>query len=191
MSHDTSTHFEEWRDVPGYEDYYKVSNHGRVRSLDRWIPTAKTIRFYSGGIIAPSALSDGHLKVRLYKDGSKKNHKIHRLVLRAFDREPRDGEVCRHLDGNPENNHIDNLVWGTQSENNYDQTRHGTNQSALKTKCPRGHLLVRPNLRPSALEKGRRTCLACDRASAYARKYGLKDQLQQLSDEKYLQIMNG
>jgi hypothetical protein len=32
--------------------------------------------------------------------------------------------VARHLDGNPDNNHIDNLCWGTQQENIEDQFRH-------------------------------------------------------------------
>jgi hypothetical protein len=33
---------------------------------------------------------------------------------------------CRHLDGDPANNHIDNLCWGTRSQNVYDAIRHGT-----------------------------------------------------------------
>jgi DNA-binding CsgD family transcriptional regulator len=34
--------------------------------------------------------------------------------------------VCRHLDGNPANNHISNLGWGTNSENTQDRLEHGT-----------------------------------------------------------------
>jgi predicted XRE-type DNA-binding protein len=33
---------------------------------------------------------------------------------------------CRHLDGNPENNRVDNLCWGTRSENAQDSMKHGT-----------------------------------------------------------------
>lgn len=52
--------------------------------------------------------------------------KIHRLVLKTFDRLPRKGEECRHLDGNPFNNHISNLKWGTTKDNCYDKLKHGT-----------------------------------------------------------------
>ena len=50
----------------------------------------------------------------------------HHLVLNTFDRERNDGEMCRHLDGDPANNHISNLKWGTQKENYADAVKHGT-----------------------------------------------------------------
>lgn len=33
---------------------------------------------------------------------------------------------CRHLDGNPANNRLSNLKWGTKVENESDKRRHGT-----------------------------------------------------------------
>lgn len=192
MSHDTSNPKEQWRDIPGYEGYYQVSDHGRVRSLDRMILGSGLSFQYRPGmmIILQKVQHTDHLKVRLHRNGHKEDHHVHRLVLGTFDRPRRDGEVCRHLDGNAANNHISNLTWGTPSENNYDQVRHGTHPFAFRTHCPRGHELREPNLRPSALKKGGRTCLACDRGMSYARKYGLMDQVQSIADDRYEKIMH-
>ena len=65
----------------------------------------------------------GHRKVLLGRD--KEGHWVHRLVLRTFVGEPIPGDVARHIDGNPENNRLENLAWGTPAENNRDMVRHG------------------------------------------------------------------
>jgi len=49
---------------------------------------------------------------------------VHRLVLEAFHRPPRPGEVGRHLDGDPANNDADNLAWGTPKQNAEDRALH-------------------------------------------------------------------
>ncbi len=75
----------------------------------------------------------GHCRVTLYDDaGCAGRHLIHRLVLEAFDRAPRDGEQGRHLNGNPENNALWNLKWGSQSDNWGDRKRHGNGRSWSK-----------------------------------------------------------
>lgn len=51
---------------------------------------------------------------------------LHRLVLTHFDREPKEGEQGRHLDGNPTHNHISNLEWGWPNDNVQDMVVHGT-----------------------------------------------------------------
>lgn len=53
---------------------------------------------------------------------------VHALVLNAFVGPRPKGMQCRHLDGNPDNNHISNLVWGTARENQIDRRRHGTHK---------------------------------------------------------------
>lgn len=54
---------------------------------------------------------------------------VHRLVLEAFVGPCPGGMECRHLDGNPRNNNLSNLKWGTRSENQQDSVRHGTKYS--------------------------------------------------------------
>ena len=51
----------------------------------------------------------------------------HRLLLLTFvGPPPFPGAQVRHLDGNPMNNALDNLAWGTAKENAADRDRHGT-----------------------------------------------------------------
>ena len=50
---------------------------------------------------------------------------VHKLVLEAFGGTRPDGMECCHNDGDPKNNRIENLRWGTGKENAADCTRHG------------------------------------------------------------------
>ena len=61
-------------------------------------------------------------------NGSRWTIAVHLLVARTFLGEPGVGMQARHLDGNPLNNHVDNLQWGTVLENARDRIRHGTQQ---------------------------------------------------------------
>lgn len=164
MSYD----IEHWKPVVGFEGLYEVSDHGRVRSLDRM--TARGLR--KGQMMKPFALDTGHLRVRLSRDGRGSGPLVHRLVLEAFVGPCPDGQEGCHSDGNPENNHVGNLRWATRSENQLDSVRHGTHQWARRTHCPRGHDLEHPNLVPSEYVKGTRSCLACSRAKSIARVNG-------------------
>lgn len=112
-----------WKDIPGYEGKYQVSNLGRVKSLPKLVGTRTTGRICKGyvqqeRILKPQDAGWGYLKVALWKDGKFKQRKIHRLVLEAFC--PTDGmDVLNvnHRDENKKNNHLDNLCWVTPSEN--------------------------------------------------------------------------
>ncbi len=58
--------------------------------------------------------------------GTKKQVYVHQLVLGAFVGPCPIGMECRHLDGNPSNNFLSNLRWGTHLENMEDMRRHGS-----------------------------------------------------------------
>jgi hypothetical protein len=63
---------------------------------------------------------------------------VHRLILEAF-RGPRpERMVCRHLNGNPRDNRLENLCWGSCRENEADKLRHGTR--AWGARCGRSTL---------------------------------------------------
>lgn len=138
---------ERWLPVPGYEGLYQVSDAGRIRGrrglLRSWV-TAK----------------GGHLRVALSANGVRKDFYIHRLALLAFAGEPGPGQECRHLDGDPSNNRLSNLAWGTVSENQLDRVRHGNHHEALKTHCPAGHAYDEPNTYVRSC--GGRICRACN-----------------------------
>lgn len=110
-----------WLPVPGFEDQYQVSDLGRVRSL-RWA-TPRVLR--------PGPSNYGHLSVVL---GRGNTRMVHALVLLAFVGARPSGAECRHLDGNPANNRLDNLRWGTRTENILDAVRHGTWNSEKRIK---------------------------------------------------------
>jgi hypothetical protein len=86
------------------------------------------------------------------------------LVLTAFvGSRPSGLEGC-HRNGDPTDNRLENLRWDTRTANIFDAVAHGTHPFASRTQCPRGHLLVEPNLVRSILPN--RGCLACNRARA-------------------------
>ena len=155
---------EQWLPVPGYEGHYEVSDHGRVRSLDRTVLRCGRTMRVRGEMKALVDNGQGRKRVYLSKDGQMRRLQIHRLVLSVFVGPCPEGMEACHNDGNPANNHVENLRWDTGSANMHDKRRHGTDHQVNKTRCPRGHKLAGANLRPR--EPGRRSCRACNRASA-------------------------
>lgn len=111
----------------------------------------------------------GHLTVQLWNGGKKKRIKIHILVMELFVGPRPKGLEVRHLDGNPENNHVRNLKYGSSSENKLDQVRHGRHAYASRTHCANGHEYTEENTKISIETKpsGRitrvRRCLSCRR----------------------------
>jgi len=143
----------EWRPVPGFPNYL-VSSDGKVLSLKR--------RGAPGGIRKTFDHGSGHLHVVLLNGSHNDRHgfMVHHLVLEAFVGPRPQGMECRHLDGNPANNVVSNLAWGTRSENQLDRVSHGTHHEANKTHCPHGHLYDEQNTRH---RNGKRHCMTCQR----------------------------
>ena len=117
---------EVWKDIPGYEGKYQASDKGRIRSLTRRVNIGGgRTRLMRGRVLKPAASKkyDPHLSVVL---GHGENGRaVHVLVALAFLGPRPDGQDVRHLDGNPKNNRLDNLAYGTRAENIYDVTRIG------------------------------------------------------------------
>ena len=112
---------ENWRDVPGFEGRYMVSDQGRVRSLVGGRLTGRVLR--------QSLDRDGYLQVTLtFVSGRQKPFKVHALILAAFVGPRPPGCVTRHRDGVRANNVLGNLCYGTPKENTADRERHGTGQ---------------------------------------------------------------
>jgi len=127
---------ERWLPVVGYEGEYEVSSLGRVMSLDR---ITQKGRKWRGRMMTPAPMPRGYLVVTLWGDGKQRTRTIHRLVLAAFVGPAPKGAETLHGDGDPANNRLENLQWGTHAENQADQLRHGTHYRAATTHCPSGH----------------------------------------------------
>jgi len=107
---------ENWKELPGYEGRYEVSDEGRVRSL-------KT------GLLKKPTLNekDGRLFILLWKNSRKpKLRRIHRLILETFRGPCPIGKEGCHNDGNKRNNRLTNLRWDTPKNNHADKIKHGT-----------------------------------------------------------------
>lgn len=154
---------ERWKAVRGYEGLYDVSTWGRVRSHNQILNRKNGTVKWKGRILKPQRGSKGHWGVNLHRDGRSKTHFIHRLVAEAFLENEEDYPLVRHLDDVKENNRLENLEWGTYSDNAYDAIRNGRdlNQQAHKTHCPQNHPYSGDNLYVDP--KGRRHCRKCAR----------------------------
>lgn len=179
---------EQWKPVAGYEGIYEVSDYGRVRSIGRTITMKNGVpRTIKGGIMHGHTNEFGYTVVPLSRSGGKRQYRAHRLVMAAFVGPCPEGmEVC-HNNGDPADNRLVNLRYGTSKDNSFDMKLHGTVYQESKTHCPWGHPLEIPNLR--ANHHGR-SCKACHRASARVSKNPtLKDQFQEVSDACLDEIM--
>lgn len=96
---------EEWKDVPGYEGKYKISNLGRVKSL------------LSNIYLKHCVNSVGYYQVTLCLDGKKFNHTIHKLIAESFLFKKCDGLVVDHINNNKLDNRIENLQFVTHRIN--------------------------------------------------------------------------
>ena len=93
---------EEWRDVVGYEGLYKISSKGRVKSYQG--------RHKQPKILKMSMTTTGYKKVELTKNKRKKSLKVHRLVAEAFLPNEENKPYVNHIDSNPLNNDVMNLM---------------------------------------------------------------------------------
>lgn len=182
---------ERWLPVPGWEGWYEVSDHGRVRSLDREVPHARYgVMRLRGRTLTPTANTNGRMQIALCREKRRgtRQVQVHRLVLEAFVGPCPTGMQACHWDDDPSNNHLSNLRWDTPSNNMHDRVRNGRHQMARKTHCKRGHPLEGANLRPETSKDGRRGCRACRFEQAQARQQGRPFD-QSLADAQYTRII--
>ena len=110
---------EVWKDVVGYEEYFMVSESGKIFSKR----SNRELSFIIG--------KTGYKSFTTRFDGSKSKAvvlKIHILVCEAFSGpRPNENQIyALHWDDDKLNNHYTNLRWGSRSENAHDSIRNGT-----------------------------------------------------------------
>lgn len=129
----TEAAVEVWKDVPGYEGYYQVSDQGRVKSLPRIVPMRDGRKYTVSGKYLKQKMTGYYLTVVLCKSGVEETRLVHQLVLLGHVGPCPEGMECRHYDGKCTNNGLTNLRWGTRKENAADRERHGTHLRGQKS----------------------------------------------------------
>lgn len=92
---------EVWKNIFNYKEY-EISNYGRIKNNNK--------------IIKPYIHNKGYLRVAI----KGKHYLVHRLVAIMFiPNNNIEKKQVNHIDGNKQNNKVDNLEWVTSKENNY------------------------------------------------------------------------
>lgn len=120
-----------WKDIPGYEGYYQVSDLGRVRSVDRTIIKKNgRVQDMKGMILKQGDTATGYKYVTLWKGNKKISLRTHQLVAMGFLGHKRCGfeKVVNHKDFDTHNNRLNNLEVVTNRENTSYRKKKGTSK---------------------------------------------------------------
>ena len=103
---------ENWKDVPGWEGWYQVSDEGQIRSVDRTFNKSNGVTMtQKGQIIVPFLTNKGYYNVHFYKNSKMYTHSIGRLVGFAFP------EICGEYFEGAEIDHINTIRTDNRPEN--------------------------------------------------------------------------
>lgn len=148
---------EVWKDVPGLEGFYQISDAGNVRNRRTSLP------------MNPYVNDNGYCIVGLYsrKQGKTIHFRVHRLVAEAFLENPLNKRTVNHKDGDKTNNHVSNLEWATHKEN----LRHA-HDTGLIVATERQRATAAKNIRKNRLlADSRKRCFFEDRASGIRKEF--------------------
>ena len=115
-----SDFLEKWIDIPNYEGLYKISNFGKVKSLEKSRMNGKNLkilRIYPEKNLKTRISNTGYELVTLSKNGKLKTFSVHRLIALSFLTNI-DKKVVNHIDSNKLNNNLLNLEIISNLENN-------------------------------------------------------------------------
>ena len=118
-----------WKPVVGWEDSHEVSNCGRVRTFARVVSSGRGW----AKILKPRELQGtvarrmGYIRVTLAYEGRVSKRTVHSLVAEAFlGPMPAGATLVRHLNGQPQDNALANIAYGTSADNAADAAAHGS-----------------------------------------------------------------
>ncbi len=101
-----------WKPIPGYEENYKISNKGRIKSFSKNPKSNRRVK-----ILRQRITSGGYDHAALWKNKKMTGFRVHQLVAHVFIG-PNPGRlVVHHIDGRKANNRVSNLEYVTYREN--------------------------------------------------------------------------
>lgn len=113
---------EEIKKLEGFNDYYYISSYGYIITKN-WRNSKRE------AIIKTCLDACGYKRTALMHNGKLKTIKIHRLVAISFIQNPENKPQVNHIDGNKQNNNINNLEWVNNSENQIHAYKIGLNKA--------------------------------------------------------------
>lgn len=134
---------EVWKEIQGYEGFYKISNLGnckRVTHISVFTRNGKTITSLLNEKYLKPRYRQGYIRVLLSKDRISKSYSLHRLVALHFIPNPANKPEINHIDGNKNNNCTDNLEWVFPRENCQHRDKTGLRNAPRGSKSSRAKL---------------------------------------------------
>lgn len=130
---------EVWKPIPGFEDSYEASTHGRIRSLDRIVMFAASGRQPEHtkrlrGKILRRSITKGYPCVSLYRGSVRSQKMVHAIIADTFLGPRPPGALACHGNGIRTECDVDNVYWGTPQDNADDRIRHGNNRPGSQNK---------------------------------------------------------
>lgn len=122
---------EKWLPVTGMEDFFEVSDAGRIRAVERIVRFVskkgnESWRLKKSRIICTQVINSGYDLVHLNVNDTRKARTVHSVVAEAFiGPRPKGMDVC-HNNGNRRDNRAVNLRYDTRSADHLDRIAHGT-----------------------------------------------------------------
>ena len=116
-----------WKSIKDYEGMYEMTETGKFRSIDRIVIGGKamTERRIKGKILSININSVGYPCVNLYKNNKGYAWPIHILIGINFIPNPDNHRYILHKNDIKTDFSINNLYWGTNSNNYADSVKNG------------------------------------------------------------------
>ena len=123
----TNDGIEFWKPIKGYENCYKISNMGRIKSIERDVTRGNHTIHIKERIKKSFIGGDGYHYIMLCKNSKTKLTTVHRLLAETFIPNPQNKPEVDHINTNRQDFSLKNLRWVTHKENN-------NNEESLKNR---------------------------------------------------------
>lgn len=124
-----------WKPVKDFEDKYQISTFGRLKNIQ------------TNHILKMTNQYGGYFAITLYNNKRKRTTRIHRIVAETFIPNVNNYKEVNHIDGNKQNNCVENLEWCDRKHNQNHALKIGlSNMNCLnnynKNKCYKKYGLI-------------------------------------------------